>query len=134
MPAVEPEFGVKTAQLGNDAFVVSVTGEADLNTAPEIERELKGVLDLGGRAVVVDLLEVGFIDSTVLGILLRFQPRFRGRGGDLVLVSDDLRVLRTLEITGLDRIFQIERRLGDAVGGAYIDSVVPPVPASPEPA
>ena len=131
---MEPEFGVKTAQLGNDAFVVSVTGEADLNTAPEIERELKGVLDLGGRAVVVDLLEVGFIDSTVLGILLRFQPRFRGRGGDLVLVSDDLRVLRTLEITGLDRIFQIERRLGDAVGGVYIDSVVPPVPASPEPA
>jgi hypothetical protein len=37
-------------------------------------------------------------------------------------VSDDRRVLRTLEITGLDRIFRIEQRLGDAVGGLYTAS------------
>jgi anti-anti-sigma factor len=50
---------------------------------------------------------------------MRFQPRFRARGGELVIVSDDRRVLRTFEITGLDRIFRIERRLAEAVGGLY---------------
>ena len=119
---MEPEFELKSAQVGSDAFVVSVAGEADLHTAPEIERALKDALRLGGRSVVLDLAEVGFIDSTVLGVMLRYQPRFRSRDGDLVVVSDDRRVLRTLEITGLDRMFRIERRLGDAVGGIYIDA------------
>ena len=112
---MELEFNVQTAQIADETFVVSVTGEADMHTAPELERELQDVLRLGGRTAVVDLVEVGFIDSTALGLLLRFQPRFRTRGGDLVLVSDDRRVLRTFEITGLDRIFTIEQRLGDAV-------------------
>ena len=116
MRCMELEFDVKAARLGDEAFVVSVTGEADLHRAREIERELQDVLQLGGRSVVVDLVEVGFVDSTVLGLLLRFQPRFRARGGDLVIVSDDRRVLRTLEITGLDRVLRIEQRLGDAVG------------------
>ncbi len=123
---MEPPFDVKAAQLGGDTFVVSVTGEADLYTAPEIERELEVVLRLGGRSVALDLVEVGFIDSTSLGLLLRFQPLFRARGGDLVIVSDDRRILRTLEITGLDRIFRIERRLGEAVGGLYAQTAPDP--------
>lgn len=116
---MEPEFEVRTAGVGNNGFVVSICGEADLYNAPEMERELLEVLQLGGNSVVVDFAEVGFIDSTVLGLLLRYQPRFRDRGGDLVLVSDDRRILRTLEITGLDRVFRIEQRLGDAVAGLH---------------
>ena len=113
------EFDVRIAEVGNNGFVVSVSGEVDLHTAPEMERELLEVLQRGSNSVVVDLAEVGFIDSTVLGLLLRYKPRFRSRGGDLVLVSDDRRILRTLEITGLDRIFRIEQRLGDAVAGLH---------------
>jgi anti-sigma B factor antagonist len=130
---VEPEFEIRTAQTADDAFVVSVTGEADMATAPELERELRDVLRRGGRSVAVDLAEVGFIDSTALGLLLRYQSRFRKRGGDLVLVSDDRRILRTLEITGLDRIFRIESRLGEAVGGLGSEPPTEPVQA-PEPA
>jgi anti-sigma B factor antagonist len=131
---MEPEFDVTTADLGNGTFVVSVSGEADMQTVPEIERELQGVLRLGARSVAVDLGQVGFIDSTALGLFLRFQPRFRSRGGDLVIVSEDRRVLRTLEITGLDRIFRIEQRLGEAVGGLFVDGgqAGEPTPA-PEP-
>ena len=127
---MEPGFDVRTAQLGNDAFVVSVTGEVDMQTSSEIERELRQVLALGGRSVAVDLVEVGFIDSTALGLLIRFQPRFRARGGELLIVSDDRRVLRTLEIIGLDRIFRIERTLGEAVG--ELSGEAEPLPA-PEP-
>jgi anti-sigma B factor antagonist len=128
---MEQDFEVKTAQVGSDAFVVSVAGEADMDTTPRIEHELRDVLQRGGRSVALDLVEVEFIDSTALGLLLRFQPRFRARGGDLVIVSDDRRLLRTLEITGLDRIFRIEQRLGDAVGELYAEPA--PVTA-PEPA
>ena len=126
------EFSVTTAAVGDGSYVVSVSGEADLHTTPELERELRAVLDRGGSSVALDLVDVGFIDSSVLGLLLRFHPRFRARGGDLVVVSDDRRLLRTLEITGLDRIFRVERRLADAVNGS--STALPSAPRTPEPA
>jgi anti-anti-sigma regulatory factor len=42
-------------------------------------------------------------------------PRFSKRGGKLVLVTEDRRVLRTFEITGLDGRFTLEPKLADAI-------------------
>jgi anti-sigma B factor antagonist len=110
------EFSVNTAALGGDAFVVTLTGEVDLHTAPALERALEGVVGLGGTSVALDLADVSFIDSTTLGVLLHYDERLRGLGGELVIVTEDRRVLRTFELTGLDRVFAIERRLADALG------------------
>jgi len=109
------DFTVTTAELDGNSFVVSLTGEADLYTAPELERAVDGVIGLGGTAAVVDLADVSFIDSTTIGILLRAQSRFAALGGGLIVVAADRRVLRTLEITGLDRVLRIERTLAEGV-------------------
>ena len=109
------EFNVSTAGLGDNAFVVAAAGEADMYTAPALEQALEGVVGLGGTSAVLDLAEVSFIDSTVLSVLLRFRERFQELGGGFVIVTDDRRVLRTFEITGLDRIFTIERRLAEGI-------------------
>jgi anti-sigma B factor antagonist len=109
------DFQVRTAQLSPECYVVSVDGELDLHTAPELEQAFATILARGGRTVVVDLVGVDFLDSAALAALLRALPRFRARGGRLVLVTEDRRILRTFEITGLDRTFDIEPRLGTAV-------------------
>jgi anti-sigma B factor antagonist len=109
------DFQVRTAQLSPESYVVSIQGELDLHTAPELEQALGTILARGGRSVVVDLVGLEFIDSAALAALLRALPRFRARGGRFLLVTEDRRVLRTLEITGLDRTFDIEPRLGNAV-------------------
>lgn len=109
------EFSVNTAALGGDSFVVTLTGEVDLYTAPALEQALEGVVALGGTAVALDLADVSFIDSTVLGVLLSYRERLQDLGGELVVVTEDRRLLRTFEVTGLDRVLVIERRLADAV-------------------
>jgi anti-sigma B factor antagonist len=109
------DLSIKTAELAENAFVVTLAGEADLYSAPELERALEGVIGLGASAVVLDFADVTFIDSTTLGILLRYNARFASGGGQLLIVTDDRRVLRTFEITGLDRMFRIEQRLATAV-------------------
>ena len=109
------DFSVNTAALGGDAFIVTITGEVDLHTAPELEHALDGVVGLGGTAVALDLSEVSFVDSTVLGVLLRIRQRLHDLGGEVVVVTQDRRVLRTFEVTGLDRVIVIERQLADAV-------------------
>lgn len=111
-------FEVRTAQLTSSTYVVSVTGEVDSFTSPALEQELEWILGDGASNAVVDLTEVGFIDSSALRVLLNALPRFSRRGGQLVLVSDDRRVLRTLKITGLHEKFVVEPTLADAIAKA----------------
>jgi anti-sigma B factor antagonist len=109
------DFQVRTTELLPECYVVSVDGELDLHTAPELERAFDTILAQGARSVVVDFVGLEFIDSAALAAMLRALPRFRSRGGHFVLVTEDRRIHRTLEITGLDGTFDVEPRLGDAV-------------------
>jgi anti-sigma B factor antagonist len=118
-------FEVRTAVVTPSTYVVSVSGEIDSFTSPALEKELDWVLGDGASNAVVDLAEVDFIDSTALRVLLKALPRFSQRGGTLVLVSDDRRVLRTLEITGLDRKFTVEPKLSEAIAQVVEQASVP---------
>jgi anti-sigma B factor antagonist len=111
-----------TAQIGADAYVVSVAGELDIATADRLSGELGRTAERGARRVIVDLVGLTFIDSVALGVLTEEARRLRAAGGTFVVVSQDPRILRVFEITGFHRIFRIERSLAEAVEGV-IDGV-----------
>src|ERR687884_1273468 len=104
-----------TAQIGADAYVVSVSGELDIATAGRFADELDRTAEHDARRVIVDLIGLTFIDSVALGVLTEGARRLRADGGVCVVVSQDPRILRVFQITGLDRIFRIERSLAEAV-------------------
>ena len=86
--------------------VVLVRGEVDLATSPQLRDCLAGIV--GDRiSVVVDLDNVGFIDSTGIGVLVGGVKRARSSGGELSLVCNQRRILKVLEITGLTQIFSV---------------------------
>ncbi len=76
-------FTINTEQLSDDVFVISLTGEVDLYTAPEFKEQLVDIIGKGASTVVVDLTETTFIDSTTLGVLVGGVKRLRpgGRAG-----------------------------------------------------
>ena len=104
-----------TTQVGADAYVVSVSGELDVATAGRLREELDLTAERDARRVIVDLIGLTFIDSVALGVLTEGAQRLRADGGVCVVVSQDPRILRVFQITGLDRIFRIERSLAEAV-------------------
>ena len=108
-------FDIKTEQLGDDAFVISLAGEVDLYTAPEFKQQLLEVIDQGGRDVVVDLSDTTFIDSTTLGVLVGGVKRLRTNDGQLALVCSDRNITKIFEITGLDRVFPIYKSRDEAL-------------------
>jgi anti-sigma B factor antagonist len=116
-------FRLSSAELTDDTFIVTVSGEADALAAPELQRQLDALAEDGARELIVDLLRVPFLDSTILGVLLRTARRVRADGGDVVLISDDPRVLRTFEISGLVSSFRFERSLNAAVDRVLRDVV-----------
>jgi anti-sigma B factor antagonist len=88
--------------------VVSVVGELDVATAPDLRARLDDAIDRAlQKAVLVDLLEVTFIDSTALGVLISGLKRSRRAGGELRIVVAEPRILKIFEITGLTDVFSI---------------------------
>jgi anti-sigma B factor antagonist len=108
-------FDIKTEQLGDDAYVISLTGEVDLYTAPEFKQQLLEVIGQGGKQVIVDFSNTTFIDSTTLGVLVGGVKRLRTNEGQLSLVCSDRNITKIFEITGLDRVFTIYPTRAEAV-------------------
>ena len=112
---VVPPLRITTAQLGSSAYVISVTGELDVSNAEQFSEESARVIDRGATRMVVDLVGLSFMDSAALGALTKAANRMRAEGGECVVVVDDPRIRRVFEITGLERIFRIERSLAEAI-------------------
>ena len=108
-------FDVKTEQLGDSSYVISLAGEVDLYTAPEFKQQLLDVIGRGARHVVVDFSDTTFIDSTTLGVLVGGVKRLRSNDGQLSLVCSDRNITKIFEITGLDRVFTIYSSRDEAV-------------------
>ena len=85
-----------------DATVVRVVGEVDLVNAHELAAAIASGAENGG-ALVVDLREVPFMDSTGLRSINQTRERFaeEGRPPLRVLVEDQGPVARLLELVGL---------------------------------
>jgi anti-anti-sigma factor len=112
---VRPEFTLTSAYLGGHVHVVTVSGELDVATVPGLGDELARVLNEGANEVVVDLLAVPFVDSVALGLLVETSRRMDARGGIFRIVCDDRRIVRIIEITGLNRVLLCHPTLREAL-------------------
>jgi anti-sigma B factor antagonist len=113
-------------RVGGGRAVVTLGGEVDLHTAPELRERLGAAIDDGCREIVVDLTQVTFVDSMTLGVLLGALKRLRQQSGELKIVVSDPSLRRIFEITLLDNVFQ----LFDSRDRALADGQAPDAPTS----
>lgn len=109
------DFRLTVASLSPSLSLVSVSGEIDLHTAERLQQGIDEATSVGADTVLVDLSGVGFIDSTALGVIVQETKRLEGRGHALILVTNDPRTMRVLEVTGLDRVLPRRATLQDAL-------------------
>ncbi|HLK45050.1 MAG TPA: STAS domain-containing protein [Acidimicrobiales bacterium] len=93
--------------------VVTVTGEVDVATSPELFDALDRATDDKQR-LVVDLSRVTFMDSTGLGVLIQTLRAVLAKDGEMRLVVHEQNVRKIFEVTGLDGVIQIYGSLADA--------------------
>ncbi len=115
---------VRTGELGlerNDAglAVLTISGEHDLSTAPNLRRRLDSLLD-DGTATVVDLSPATFIDSSILGVILDARRRAADREIGLAIVHANGAdaVDRVLDVTGLRAELPVHARREEAFAEA----------------
>jgi anti-sigma B factor antagonist len=107
-------FGIVARELDERSSVISVEGELDLSTAPRLKWVLIDSLQTGHSRLVVDLSLATFMDSTALGVLVAVN-RSLDAGARLTIVCARADVLKTFELSGLDRAFAIFATLDEAL-------------------
>lgn len=103
-------FEVLDETLDGGVRALSVRGELDLNTAPELEQPLEDALNGGAASILIDLSDCDFIDSTGIAVIVRAWQRVGnsdGNEGDLVLCCSNDQVERLLKITGVESSISI---------------------------
>jgi anti-sigma B factor antagonist len=103
-------FDVRNETLENGIRAFTVSGELDLNTAPDLERPLEGAIADGSASVLIDLSSCEFIDSTGIAVIVRAWQRLDeggDGGGRLVLCCSNDQVQRLLRITGVESSISI---------------------------
>ena len=98
---------------GSDRYLITVSGEVDLATSPDLDVAIIAAIDSGATSVVIDLTDVSFMDSSGLGVIVRALKRCREAENDLDLVITNERVLKVFGITGLDQVIPIHASIQD---------------------
>jgi anti-anti-sigma factor len=94
------DFEVLTNRDGA-TLVVSPRGEIDLATVGVV-REAVDAEQQPGEALVLDLREVGFMDTSGLRYVLELHERAKQEGFGLLLVRGPSAVQRVFEVSGLE--------------------------------
>lgn len=102
-------------QNERNANVISVEGEVDLQTSPELRKVLLARLS-EKRRVVVDLSDVPYMDSSGIACLVEAYQKARAQGSEFVLTRVGKTVLNTLALAKLNRVFTITADLDEALG------------------
>lgn len=101
-----------TAQLAK--YVGEITMEVTSGFKQEVERSLDDA-----TALVLDLSEVSFMDSSGIGFLVACNTRLQSAGKILVLYQPSTQVRKTLGLVQLMSYFQVadnETELGSLLG------------------
>ena len=104
-----------TRQVGGVA-VVDVSGRITLGEGNVILREIvRDLVGKGAKAIVLNLGEVQYIDSSGVGELVKAHTTIRNLGGQLKLTNLNKRVHDLLELTRLSAVFDIQKDETSAV-------------------
>lgn len=94
-------------EISEGVATVSISGELDAHTAPELKERVIDALGEGVRWVMVDLEQTDFLDSSGLGTLVGIGKRAGRRSGDIAVVCRREHLLRVFDISGTRELLNV---------------------------
>lgn len=88
------------------ASVLAVSGRIDGSTAGDFEAALTELTEAGQNNIVLDMSDVDFVSSAGLRVLVNTRKAVNAASGRIVLAEPSQQVIETLDIAGLDVLFE----------------------------
>jgi anti-sigma B factor antagonist len=105
-----------TSEHANDFVVITVAGELDLATRPDLSAFAQDVIGTRPGTVIIDLAGVTFIDACGLSALIVLRRHARDLGTLLLLAEAPPVVLRLIKLTDLEGSFTVISHMGGLRG------------------
>jgi anti-sigma B factor antagonist len=100
--------------MHGDVTVLTVSGNLDSLTVPEIRPVIEKLVATGVRKVALELSRLEVIDSSGIGAIVSLFKRVRGMGGDVKIAGVQGQPREILRLLGLERAFDIVPTVEDA--------------------
>jgi anti-sigma B factor antagonist len=94
----------------DDAVVATLLGEIDLSNVAEVEDQLAASAR-GASALVIDLRELRYIDSSGFGMIERLTRKTQLR----LVLTDEAIIHRAFTVTGLSQVVPMYPTIDDAL-------------------
>jgi anti-sigma B factor antagonist len=94
--------------------VLTLSGELSADQAGALRRACQERFDAGIRDLVLDIEHLSFLDSAGIEALLWLIDEASQRGGQVRLVNPDQTIAKILEITRLERRFDVHETIESA--------------------
>ena len=105
-----------TSERRGDHVVVSVSGELDVFNAAQMTGAIEAAIPTDAHGAVIDLSDVGFLDSTAIRKLFALTARLAERRQRVQVVSPEgSMVLRTLQLVEFSRAAPMNDTLEQAL-------------------
>ena len=98
-------MNIEKKKFGNSEFWIKPIGRIDIDTTPELEREVNAEID-GIIYLTVDLSEVNYISSIGLRALLSFQKKMLSKG-EMKITNVKPEVFEIFKMVGFDKVLNI---------------------------
>ena len=105
--ASDTSFHVTEELIQPSVLVLTVFGELDIATAPELRTRLTAAIETGVSRLVIDLRSLWFMDSVALAALLHARARLGDEGRMAVVVDPDSYIRLILEVAGMPHCLEI---------------------------
>jgi anti-sigma B factor antagonist len=105
----------ETRKIG-DVIVLDISGRITLGEGNVMLRDIvRDLADQGNHRIVLNLVEVNYIDSSGLGELVKTHTTIRNKGGEVKLANLNKRVHDLLHMTRLAAVFDIHQDEASAI-------------------
>jgi anti-sigma B factor antagonist len=99
----------------NGKTVIVAQGDIDLDSFSTFKKSVGDQIALGHRHILVDMANVGYMDSSGFGALVSLLKVLRPLGGSISLASCSAAITRSLHLTRLDTIIHLYPKVDTAL-------------------
>jgi anti-anti-sigma factor len=104
-----------TGQKKGAVMLLALKGRLDASSAPGLEEKLLALIDGGETKFVFNFLQLDYISSAGLRVLLMAAKRLKAANGKIVLTSLKDQIREVFEIAGFSAIFPMYEVEDDAL-------------------
>ncbi len=94
-------------EIDNDVLIITADGGLNADTSEQFILSIEKLVDAGLKKMIVDCDKLDYISSYGLGVLARLHNRMKHQGGDVKIASVKGPLPDVLQVTGLNKLFEI---------------------------